>query len=381
MSGPGDDGPSRALLRGRHQLTRSISEFTPPMRLRQLRHNEHESSQQQKDKDTESERHGQGDRRHHHRHHRHHRRHESSLGGAAAFTGESPPQNDGMPPTTAGVATPHHGRASLDMTRSEFTTPLNLTPAMSRAASVLVSGKDDGIAQILGPASQGTTSGNAEEILREEKEKTSQRVTGLQKSLGDLDTLSNTTTQRLDEMYYSVLEKTSMLQNTVAAMKELAGSAQEVKESFDRDAAEVVRDAEGQLGMLGQFEGHEQRIQAMQGRIQAGRTRLETLSARVDVVKTRVEGWERADLEWQERTRKRLKTVWVGILVIVAAIVLMAIGARLATTNGKARLLIEAPDKSANGSGEGPDIALELDLWEKKKKKDREDELRFLDEL
>jgi hypothetical protein len=203
---------------------------------------------------------------------------------------------------------------------------------------------------------------------------------GLQKSLGDLDTLSNTTTQRLDEMYYSVLEKTSMLQNTVAAMKELAGSAQEVKEAFDRDAAEVVRDAEGQLGMLGQFEGHEQRIQAMQGRIQTGRTRLETLSARVDVVKARVEGWERADLEWQERTRKRLKTVWIGILVIVASILLMAIGARLATTSGKARLLIDAPDKGVNGSGDGPDVALELGLWEKRKA-EREDELRFLDEL
>lgn len=413
MSGPGDDGPPRPL-RGRHQLTRSISEFTPPLRLRQLRHHEHESLPPQ-DKDASRHRRHQ---HHHSHHHRHHRRHESSLlpSGAPALEGDEL-LHDGMP-TNAGAAPPQHGRASLDMTRSEFATPLNLTPSMSRAASVLVTGgKDDGsIAMLLGPPSQGAASRNAEELLREEKEKAALRVTyviptiesipgrrgraytrvsrekalthvahncsGLQKSLGDLGTLSGTTTQRLDEMYYSVLEKTSMLQNTVAAMKELAGSAQEVKEAFDRDAVEVVRDAQGQLNVLGQFEDHERQIQAMQGRIQAGRSRLEGLSARVDIVKGRVEGWERADLEWQERTRKRLRRVWIVISVLIASVVLMAIGARLASTSGRARPLIEGPD-GVNGSGNGgaaDKAALDLGLWEERKA-EGEDELRFLDEL
>ena len=48
---------------------------------------------------------------------------------------------------------------------------------------------------------------------------------------------------------------------------------------------------------------------------------MQALSDRLDAVRSRVERWERADRQWQERTRKRLKIIWsvmsVAVLVLV----------------------------------------------------------------
>ena len=112
--------------------------------------------------------------------------------------------------------------------------------------------------------------------------------------------VSNTTTQRLDETLYSVLEKMSVLQSTVTAMTELAETSHGILETFDRETEELARDVQSQLETLGHFEGHEKKIQDLQARIQVGREKIEKLSARVDVVNGRISGWEKADLEWQE---------------------------------------------------------------------------------
>lgn len=63
-------------------------------------------------------------------------------------------------------------------------------------------------------------------------------------------------------------------------------------------------------------------MQALQDRVHGGRERIAALSARVDVVRQRVEKWERADREWQERTRRRLKMMW-GVLFGLGLVLLV----------------------------------------------------------
>ena len=53
----------------------------------------------------------------------------------------------------------------------------------------------------------------------------------------------------------------------------------------------------------------------------AGRDQIKTLGARVDVVKERVDGWEKAEGEWQEKTRKRLRIMWVMMAVVAVVMV------------------------------------------------------------
>jgi hypothetical protein len=159
------------------------------------------------------------------------------------------------------------------------------------------------------------------------------RPSGLKKSLVDLDAFSVATTRRLDDTYYGILEKLGTLQSTIISIKELAGMSQETSQVFKADSQGLVAEIESQLDAFGKFDEQQKRIESLQSRIYAGREKVEKLSGRVDIVRERVEGWERADREWQERTRKRLKVVWIITSTVALAMVLLFVGAQYAPTD------------------------------------------------
>ncbi|KAJ9157866.1 hypothetical protein NKR23_g482 [Pleurostoma richardsiae] len=287
MSGNGVESPKQPTspYRPRHQITRSISEISSPVRLGRHHNYGNQSSQQRKDRDNDDK---------------------------AAF-----PQSAASVLLAPVSAT---ARTSLDVPRSEAITP-NFTPSQSRRESILISSLDD-------PTLPSKPL--SDEELRLEKEKAMGRAAGLKKSLADLSTLSAATTRRLDDTYYGVLEKLSALQSTILALKDLAASARDTTETFRIEARGLVADASSQLDAFGDFDAQEDRIEALQGRIRVGRERAQALSARVDAVRDRVEGWERADREWQERTRRRLKVGWVVTSVVILLLLLLFIGAQYA---------------------------------------------------
>lgn len=135
-----------------------------------------------------------------------------------------------------------------------------------------------------------------------------------------LNTLSNNTTRRLDNTYYTVLEKLSTLQNTIASMKEIATATRTLDTDFKTESEEVVRDITTQLEGFGGFEEQQERIESLQERVRKGRERIKVLGGRVEGVKKRVESWEMAEGEWQEKTRKRLRILWILMSVCAAAI-------------------------------------------------------------
>jgi predicted RND superfamily exporter protein len=137
-----------------------------------------------------------------------------------------------------------------------------------------------------------------------------------------LNTLSNNTTRRLDNTYYAVLQKLSMLQSTIMSMKELASMTKQLNEEFKTESEEVVHDVEVQLDGFEGFEEQQKRIEELQERVMTGRERVKTLGSRVDVVREKVEGWEKAEGEWQEKTRKRLRILW--ILMAICGMIMVA---------------------------------------------------------
>lgn len=149
---------------------------------------------------------------------------------------------------------------------------------------------------------------------------------GLKQSLVQLHTFSTTATRRLDETYYAVLEKTSALQNTVAALKDLAEASKEIYQTFEKDSGGLEQDIVHQINGLGSFKEQEDKIDSLQDRIHSGRSRIQTLSGRVDAVRNRVEAWERADQRWQEKTRRRLKVIWSTMLMLILAVVFLFVG-------------------------------------------------------
>jgi hypothetical protein len=161
----------------------------------------------------------------------------------------------------------------------------------------------------------------------------------------NLKQFSISTNERLDGLYRSIQEKLGMLQSTLTAFWELAGMSQDVQQTFSREARELVSKVDEQLDTFGRFEEQQRVIKQLQDRIQRGRRRITLLSERIDGVQDRIERWERADREWQERTRKKLKVIWIITSVLILMIVLLVLTAQYA---GPA--IEEATTKFANES-------------------------------
>lgn len=138
-----------------------------------------------------------------------------------------------------------------------------------------------------------------------------------------LNAFSTKASQRLDEAYYTVLEKVSSLQNTVMALKELADSSKNTCDTFDKETRSMENEIARQLGSVGHFQSQQSKISSLQTRIEDGRKHIESLNARVDNVRERVERWERADKQWQEKTRKKLKIIWSLMSVLTLILIIL----------------------------------------------------------
>ncbi|KAI1082809.1 hypothetical protein F5B20DRAFT_530477 [Whalleya microplaca] len=292
--------------KSRHQVRRSITELTSPIKLPKYHHLHH--LHQRKDRDR-----------------------------------------DDRPPVSPST-TLHFSQGALELPHSEGATPYVNTDSDLRTG-MLNPGADD-VASAVATATSQPHSINEEERLRVEKEKAVARIAGLRKSLADLHTFSIATTTRLDDTYHAVLTNLGTLQATVVALKELAGMSQEVNESFKTESQGLASEIDAQVNAFGQFDDQQKRIEELQGRIYAGRGKVQTLSKRVDVVRERIEGWERADREWQERTRKRLKLIWIITSMIVFSLMLLFVGVQYASSSGDVSLV--ANRASGDGNGRPP---------------------------
>ncbi|KAK4162120.1 hypothetical protein QBC43DRAFT_322386 [Cladorrhinum sp. PSN259] len=327
--------------RPRHQITRSISEFSSPI-SRLHRHNSNRAFKDNRDRET-------------------------------------------LSPVAQSTVSGPQARHSYEVSRSEGVTP-NASPNASRRASVLYNSADDVMPGILGgsaqkasgapapaivpaaPAAPASVSAPAsiKKVTREkdlvwEQQKAIARKSGLQRSLFELETFAGSTTSRLNDTYYSVLEKLGTLQNTISALKELAELSSQINTNFITEADGLVDDFSSQLDALGHFEDQQERIVSLQLRIHRGRENIKSLSERVDIVRERIENWERADREWQEKTRKRLKAVWVISIIAVLLLILLFIVAQYASERVDVTSSNFANDRSnlrdVTGSKSGSEIS------------------------
>ncbi|SPN97094.1 uncharacterized protein DNG_00610 [Cephalotrichum gorgonifer] len=174
---------------------------------------------------------------------------------------------------------------------------------------------------------------------------------GLKQCIVDLSDLSSDTTRLLDDTYSSVLEKMGVLQSTILGLKELALQSQEVAETFEREVTEIRDETNAQISDFDNFQMQEERIGVLRRRVDVSRDKISSLGARVDVVRDMVEGWERADREWQERTRRRLMVVWGVTSAIISVLALLYLGAQYQGTGTGTESVtgIEPPDRIPGG--------------------------------
>lgn len=176
-------------------------------------------------------------------------------------------------------------------------------------------------------------------------------------------------------------------------MKELASMARQLNGEFEMESGEVISDVNGLVESYEEFEEQEKRIAALAERVHTGRERIKTLGDRVDLVKTRVEGWEEAEAEWKEKTRKRFRLMWTVMGIVGAILVVIMIFQNMPTKapehdTGKALnasgLLGKIPDMEASKNGSRQARKQVVQVLEGLRQPDELDEdprLRVFDEL
>ncbi|KAI1333409.1 hypothetical protein F5Y16DRAFT_355764 [Xylariaceae sp. FL0255] len=206
-------------------------------------------------------------------------------------------------------------RASLDFTRSEAADS-GLKPGLA------------GVAEIGDPTTVAASTQqhpSAREETWDQKSKAKAVVAGLRNSIDDLNAFSKSTVSRLDETYASVQEQISTLQNIIITIKELASASQQIDVNFKNESQTLAAEIESQLDPYEQSDDQKRRIRNLEARIHSGRDKVKALSNRVEVVRGRIESWERADKDWQERTRRRLRFLWIITLIIVFVVMSLAV--------------------------------------------------------
>ncbi|PNP42739.1 hypothetical protein TGAM01_v209385 [Trichoderma gamsii] len=213
-------------------------------------------------------------------------------------------------------------RRSIDVPRSEAVTPI-LSPIQSRRASLLSpSLGEDKLDLIRGVKEKEKLQGEQEK-KKEKKEKLSPNTDGLKQSVVDLHNFSAEVSQQVEQIHHVLLEKTNGLQVMVKALKDLAQASCDLQVGFDRAARELETDITNQIYNIGHFDSQKSTIDALQSRVNEGRQSVNELAARVDKVRKLVEGWERADRAWQEKTRKRLRITWAALSLVICLVTLL----------------------------------------------------------
>ncbi|GFP52520.1 hypothetical protein TASIC1_0001067200 [Trichoderma asperellum] len=217
-------------------------------------------------------------------------------------------------------------RRSIDIPRSEAVTPI-LSPIQSRRASLLSPSLGDDKLDLIRSVKEDKGKDKEKEKLQgeqeKEKEKFSPSTDSLKQSVTDLHNFSAEVSQQVEQIHHVLLEKTSGLQVMVGALKDLAQASCDLQVGFDRAARELETDITKQIYNIGHFDSQKSTIDALQSRINEGRQSVNELAARVDKVRALVEGWERADRAWQEKTRKRLRITWAALSLVLCLVALL----------------------------------------------------------
>jgi chromosome segregation ATPase len=117
---------------------------------------------------------------------------------------------------------------------------------------------------------------------------------------------------KLDVVYYSILERLSSLQSTIGGLQDLATQTKDLRETFDDDAKAIKKDIGKQVVAFGSFSKQKAKIEKLELRIRDGRTRTERLTERLEVARDRVQLLETQEAEVQASISCRCKGLTIS---------------------------------------------------------------------
>lgn len=129
-------------------------------------------------------------------------------------------------------------------------------------------------------------------------------VRDLRSALTSLSDQSLKTSRRLDDTYYTILEKVSVLRQTIGSLQELSGLTKELHDNFGSDAKELIDDVQGQFDSFDNFDSQQQQVLGLEERIHSGKQKADSLTDRLAKAKDRVDAWAQAETEWEAKNTR-----------------------------------------------------------------------------
>ncbi|XP_014555652.1 hypothetical protein COCVIDRAFT_101998 [Bipolaris victoriae FI3] len=152
-----------------------------------------------------------------------------------------------------------------------------------------------------------------------EEKRVEARERELRAALQSLSDQSLKISRRLDDTYYSVLEKISVLQQTIGTLHELSGLTRELHQNFEADTTELVDDVTGQVEAFDNFETQQEQVIGLEERIKAGKEKADALTARIEQAKEHVDAKAKLEAELQAKNTNCIRIFW-SIVGIIAAV-------------------------------------------------------------
>ncbi|KAH9873476.1 hypothetical protein IAQ61_004099 [Plenodomus lingam] len=159
------------------------------------------------------------------------------------------------------------------------------------------------------------------EEVEKEGLKVQARERDLRAALQSLSDQSLKTSRRLDDTYYAILEKVSVLRQTIGTLQELSGLTKELQINFESDTKELVQHVSGQVEAFDDFQPSQQQVSALEERIKAGKQKADSLTARLARAKERVDARAKSEAQWQATSTHRRRIFWGILGAIMAAII------------------------------------------------------------
>lgn len=160
----------------------------------------------------------------------------------------------------------------------------------------------------------------AEDVKRA-REQNEQREEELRESLKGVEEAAMSSTRQLDDTYYSILERASILRSTVASLQQLAEESRRMHLSFNDDSNKLVEDTKRNLNSFGNFDGQEKTINNLVSQLKNSKEKTNKLNDRLEAARNRIEAYEKREREKQQKRRKNWWIVW-GILIAFFALIL-----------------------------------------------------------
>ncbi|KAE9968205.1 hypothetical protein EG328_007690 [Venturia inaequalis] len=147
------------------------------------------------------------------------------------------------------------------------------------------------------------------EDIAKERQKGRIRDKELRESLQALSDQSMKTTRQLDDLYYSILEKLSVLQSTISNLQDLSSMTKNLHTEFQKETSTFEADMREQIEAFGGFDNPKQRIGDFEKRVKTSKAKADELSARLESARARVLTLEAEEKEYQDMVSRRFRMI------------------------------------------------------------------------